>query len=136
MNAQVLGGYDGADNSQLLIGRCVLLVEDESIVAFLIEDMLRELGASDVKHASSVAKALTLLEETLPYIAVLDINLGHELAYPVADNLRARSIPFIFASGYGKSGVVSEWSSYTVVQKPFDTQMLGEALYSELGVAR
>jgi CheY-like chemotaxis protein len=135
MNAQPFGGYDGAGRSQLLTGRSILLVEDESIVAFLIEDMLRELGASGVSHAPNVAKALALLEDTVPHIAVLDINLGYELVYPVAAHLRARSIPFIFASGYGKSGVAPEWSAHTVLQKPFDAQMLGEALHRELGRA-
>lgn len=134
MSKQPPDGQDGPGLSRLLTGRCVLLVEDESIVAFLIEDMLRELGGSDISHASSVAKALAMLENTVPYIAVLDINLGYELVYPVAADLRDRSIPFIFASGYGKSGVASEWSGHTVLQKPFDTQMLGEAIYRELGV--
>lgn len=135
MNAQPLGQPGETAFSQILAGRCILLVEDESVVAFLIEDMLRELGAVDINHAPSVARALALLESTLPYVAVLDINLGYELVYPVATYLDARSIPFIFASGYGKGGVASEWLGHTVLQKPFDTQMLGAALYHTLGVS-
>lgn len=134
MNAQPIG-ESGRAFSQVLAGQRILVVEDESVVAFLIEDMLRELGAVDISHAPSVAKAMLLLQKVMPHIALLDINLGYELVYPVAGFLRARSIPFVFASGYGKSGIESEWAEHRVLQKPFDTQMLSEALCGALGVA-
>ena len=107
-------------------------MEDETIVSFLIEDMLRELGAVKVWHAPSVARALALVGEECPDAALLDVNLGHEYAYPVAADLTAKSIPFIFATGYGRNGIAPEWAGCRVLQKPFDTRMLGDALYGAI----
>ncbi len=122
--------------AQVLAGRCILFVEDEAIIAVLIDDMLRELGAIEISHASNIAEALDLLDNSQPHVALLDLNLGCDLVYPVAECLRARSIPFVFASGFGQGGLSGEWSDHAILQKPFDTQMLSEALCGALGDAR
>ena len=81
----------------------VLLVEDEGLVALLIEDLLIDLGCEVVGSCGSIRAALEWLEQaaTAPDGALLDVNLGGELVYPVAEVLAARGIPFAFATGYG-----------------------------------
>jgi CheY-like chemotaxis protein len=84
-----------------LRGRRVLVVEDDYILAQdLLEELLRS-GAAVMGPVATVAEALDLLRSGLsPHMAVLDIGLGDETVYPVADALRARGIPFVFATGY------------------------------------
>src|SRR5258708_21324861 len=84
-----------------LEGLSVLVVEDETMVALLIEDMLLELGCRQVRHASGVEMAMTSLREQRPDFAMLDVNLNRELVFPVAAWLQEARIPFIFATGYG-----------------------------------
>ncbi len=111
-----------------LAGLTVMVVEDETIVSFLVEDMLTELGCAQVFHASGVSEALALLQERQPDAAVLDVNLAGEFAYPVAEVLDAGHVPFIFATGYGRSGIPAHWAPRPVIQKPFDAATLAAAL--------
>lgn len=115
-----------------LTGCTILVLEDETIISFLVEDMLKELGCEDVRHAANVAGAIALLTQFEPDIALLDVNLGRELAYPVALQLQIKAIPFVFATGYGRSGLAPEWRDRAVIQKPFDTQALSSALRGAL----
>lgn len=110
----------------------ILVVEDETMVSFLIEDMLDELGCKAVWLAGSVREALRLLDDKTPDAAVLDVNLGGEYAYPIAARLSQGSVPFIFATGYGRSGIASEWAARPVLQKPFSRDTLERALLSVL----
>jgi len=112
----------------------VLVVEDEAIISFLIEDMLAELGASDVRHAGTLAAALAQLDARMPDIAVLDVNLGGERVYPVAERLDAVGVGFVFITGYGKSGLDARWSSRIVIQKPFNLEAMSAALREALTV--
>ncbi|HWA60254.1 MAG TPA: response regulator [Caulobacteraceae bacterium] len=81
----------------------VLLVEDEGLVALLIEDLLTDLGCEVVGSCDSIRSALDWLASEAEALdgALLDVNLGGELVYPVAEALVARNIPFAFATGYG-----------------------------------
>ena len=121
-----------AGTRAFLQGLKVLVVEDETLVSFLIEDMLAELGCADVWHASAVSEALSLLGERRPDAAVLDVNLGGEPVYPVASRLDAARIPFVFATGYGRKGLAEEWDARPVVQKPFAAEALAAALQTVL----
>jgi len=114
--------------NRLLAGLSVLVVEDEAIISFMVEDMLSELGAQDVRVAANVANALALIDSKKPDLAVLDVNLGGERAYPVAERLDADGIPFVFTTGYGKSGLDPRWTAKTVVQKPFTVPIMADAL--------
>lgn len=116
-----------------LAGCSVLIVEDETIVSFLIEDMLGELGAAEVRHAAGVASALALVDERRPDAVVLDVNLGGEAVYPVAERLAARGIPFVFATGYGRQGLAPAWSDRPTLQKPFPLEALAAAMAEVLG---
>ena len=117
----------------LLDGKRVLGVEDEAIISFLLEDMLAELGASEVRPAASVAVALSRIDTWKPDLAVLDVNLGGERAYPIAERLEAEGVPFLFTTGYGKSGLDARWAGKAVVQKPFTAPLMAEALRNLLG---
>src|SRR3954452_685270 len=92
------------DPRSRLKGLTVLVVEDESIISFLIEDLATELGAAEVWHAASVAAALALLAPRRRDAAVLDVNLGGEPAHAVAERLEGLAMPVVFATGYRREG--------------------------------
>ena len=117
----------------ILDGLSVLVVEDEAIISFLLEDMLAELGAREVRTAASVAGALSAIDQLKPDVAVLDVNLGGERAYPIAESLEKEGVPFVFTTGYGKSGLDPRWASRVVVQKPFTAPIMSAALAGLLG---
>jgi two-component SAPR family response regulator len=117
-------------------GLKILVVEDETMLFFLAEDMLTELGCAGVLHASRVKDALALLASERPDVAMLDVNLAGEKAYPIAERLVDIDVPFVFATGYGSEGIPSNWASRPVVQKPFTLDMLGRAILAALASAR
>lgn len=83
-------------------GLRVLVVEDEPVVAMYLEDMLEALGCHTIGPASRLVDGLALAEAGGFEAAILDINLGGERSTPIAEALRARGVPFAFASGYGR----------------------------------
>jgi CheY-like chemotaxis protein len=104
---------------QRLEGFTVLLVEDESIVSMLAEDVLLDAGCS-VLLAMRLKEALELAATAAIHIAVLDVNLGGgDTSYPVADLLIKRAIPFMFATGYDAAGLDSRFSDRPRIQKPY-----------------
>jgi CheY-like chemotaxis protein len=111
-----------------LISKKALVVEDEAMVAMLIEDMLVELGCEVVAVAGKLAPALEKAETLQIDFAVLDINLGGHMTYPVADVLIARGVPFVFATGYGGIGLAEGYGEMLTVQKPFARHALQAAL--------
>ena len=118
-----------------LSGLKILVVEDETMLFFLAEDMLTELGCAGVLHATRVKDALALLASERPDVAMLDVNLAGEQAYPIAERLAAIDVPFVFATGYGSEGIPPNWASRPVVQKPFTLDMLGRAIGAALAPA-
>jgi DNA-binding response OmpR family regulator len=110
----------------------VLVVEDEALVSFLLEDMLRELGCADVWHAVGVREAMALLASRRPDVVLLDVNLGGELAYPLASRLDEAEVPFAFVTGYGRSGLREEWAARPVLQKPFAASALAAIIAAAL----
>lgn len=82
-------------------GRTVLVVEDETIIALDIQDVLEECGLQVLGPAATVRGALDLLAAERSDAAVLDLNLHGEASTPVARALRAMNVPFVVASGYG-----------------------------------
>lgn len=111
--------------AQSLASLRVFVVEDESLVAMQLEDILADLGCNLVGLAMRLNRALEMLDGISDIdVAILDVNLGGEKVYPVADALRRRGVPVIFATGYGRSGVMPEWQTRPVLQKPYtDTQV-------------
>jgi CheY-like chemotaxis protein len=111
-----------------LFNRRVLVVEDEMMIAMLIEDMLEEFGCTLVGPATTVPRALDLIAKENVEIAVLDLNLDGQDTYAIADALRQQNVPFIFATGYGSTGLRQEYGNRPVLQKPFQAQALESAL--------
>ena len=111
-----------------LSGRRVLVVEDEVMVAWTLEDMLADLGCEVVGPAARVDQALTMIEAEAVDAVVLDVNLNGEKSYPVADALAARGVPFVFSTGYNKNDLHSGYLGFPMLQKPFERSQLGDAL--------
>ena len=120
----------------LLKGRRVLVVEDETMIALLVEDMLDELGCAVVgpAHALDVALDLARTEDGLD-AAVLDVNLAGQPVFPVADALRAKGVPAIFSTGYGEASLREADRGSPVLQKPFRAGDLAKALTAALGAS-
>jgi CheY-like chemotaxis protein len=109
-------------------GRRILLVEDEAMIAMLVEDMLEDLGHELVRVASRLEDAVAAAETEVVDLAILDLNLGGVLTYPAAEVLAQRGIPFIFATGYGSGGLKNGYADRPTLQKPFNTEALGQAI--------
>ena len=102
-----------------LAGLRVLVVEDEMMVSMLIEDMLADLGCTVIGPASRLEEAMQLAREADLDCAVLDVNLGGQPIFPLADLLREKGAPFAFATGYGDAGLREVDRGSPVLQKPF-----------------
>src|SRR4051812_46704460 len=111
-----------------LQGRRVLVVEDEALVAMMMEDGLLDAGAEIVGPGCSVSKALAMIERTATdgglSVAVLDINLEGAAVFPVADCLAARGVPFVFCTGYGDGCDRGTHVAAPVLAKPFGPDAL------------
>ena len=108
--------------------RRALVVEDEVLVGMLIEEMLRELGYEVAGLSTHLDQAVTLARTGQFDVALLDINLNGRQSFPVADALRARSLPFLFATGYGSRIVPEPYRDVPILQKPFSLEELKGAL--------
>ena len=109
-------------------GKRVLVVEDESMIRLLIEDMLDDLGHTLAGEASSINEALILAREAEFDIAILDVDLSGQPIAPVVEILVARALPFVFATGYGLHGVPGRYRNTPTLQKPFDADALQQAI--------
>jgi CheY-like chemotaxis protein len=111
-----------------LSGLRVLVVEDEAAISLLLEDMLLDFGCEVVGPSARLAAALEAVEKEKVDIAILDVNVAGESIYPVAEALQARSIPFVFSTGYGSQGIKDSFRDRTVLQKPFAQHDLKQKL--------
>ena len=107
-------------NAEALKGLKVFVVEDESLVAMQLEDMLEDAGCELVGLAMRVKRALEMLEgDPAIDVAILDVNIGGDKVYPVAERLRTLGVPLVFATGYGRAGVEDAWQTCEILQKPY-----------------
>ncbi len=113
-----------------LSGRRVLVVEDEVMVSWLLEDMLAELGCEVVGPAAWLGQALAIVDAETFDLAVLDVNLNGEKSFPVADALVARGVPFVFSTGYNSDSFPETYKVYPMMQKPYGKARLRAALES------
>jgi len=107
-------------------------VEDEAMIAMLVEDMVEEFGSEVVGPAARVEEALTLAKNAELDAAILDINVGGAVIFPVAHVLEARRIPIIFASGYRSTTLPARFKGTPVLSKPFSFLELSGALRAVL----
>ena len=109
-----------------LEGIRVLVVEDEFLVAMLIEEMLESAGCVVIGPFPRVPEALDAVDRDPCDAAVLDVNLGGERIDPVAAALSRRNVPFVFVSGYGTIGLPGDYSDRPRICKPFKlAELLG-----------
>lgn len=121
--------------SQPLSARRVLLVEDEALVAMLLETILEDMGCVPVGPAGTVEEGLAMVADPAPLdAALLDVNLAGHQVFPIAEALKARGVPFVFSTGYGESGLPDEWRGHATVQKPFTESAIRAALMKAMGV--
>lgn len=111
----------------------VLLIDDETLIRMMVGDMLIELGHEVAGEAGDLSSGLALAKITKCDAAILDLQLGRDSSVPIADALQLRSIPFVFASGYGADGVPDQFKGLPVLRKPFPLQDLERCLGSLLG---
>ena len=111
------------DPGDVTPGLCILVVEDEMMIAMMLEEMLTDFGCSVIK-AARIAKAVPLAATEPIDGAILDLNLAGEPVYAVAHELRRRGIPFAFVSGYGSAGLSADYRGCPTLQKPFRRENL------------
>ena len=107
-------------SADLFQGLKVFVVEDESLVAMQLEDMLLDVGCEVLGPAMRVNRALEMLDGNPALdVAILDVNIGGDKVYPVAERLRTLGVPLVFATGYGRAGVEDAWQTCEILQKPY-----------------
>jgi DNA-binding NtrC family response regulator len=117
---------------KLLSGRRILAVEDDMLIRLTLEDMLAELGCASVSTAGTIDQALGLIDVRVFDAATLDVNLAGVSSYAVADALSARSVPFVFTTGYGAHFLADGYRERPILKKPFAYEDLGHMLTSLL----
>jgi CheY-like chemotaxis protein len=126
-------GRAGLRSVQNRSRRRVLVVEDDSLVAMLIEDIVADLGHEVVGSATRLEEALDLARTASFDAAILDVNLAGRRSFPVADVLKARGIPFIFATGYDTEGLEEGYRDAVTLHKPFQAEDVKAALAKLMG---
>ncbi|MET4684419.1 response regulator [Brevundimonas faecalis] len=115
--------------NQPLQGRRILVIEDESLVAMLLETILDDLGCAVVGPASNIDDGLiAATSEPALDAALLDVNVAGREVFPVAEALKARGVPFVFSTGYGEMGLPEHWRGHPTLQKPFTEGAIRDAL--------
>ena len=102
------------------------------MIRMMVADMLEELGYRIAAEAGEISEALKLAQSTDFDFAILDVNVNGKVISPVADLLRARNRPFIFATGYGSSGLPEEYRDRPALQKPFQLETLARMIDTTL----
>jgi len=111
----------------------LLLVEDETMVGIFMEELLGEMGFAPTYPINNLAEAVAAAQRERYDGAVLDMNLRGESIYPLAELLHAQNVPFVFVTGYSRSGVAEQFSWVPVVQKPVTSEALAQALNARFG---
>lgn len=113
----------------------ILVVEDEWLIAQTTLDLLSDEGYLPLGPAPSVGQALDLIASEPVCAAVLDVNLGSEKSFPIADDLARRGIPFLFVTGYRERDLPPRFGGARLLAKPIDPAHLRSALGGMLEAA-
>jgi CheY-like chemotaxis protein len=117
-----------ASEGKTAAGKRIFVVEDEIMIRMLLEGMLTDLGHSVAAEAGDLRQAVDLARQGQFDLAVLDVNLNGDSVTPVVEILAERGVPFIFASGYGQRGLPEAYRTAPILQKPFQSEALEEAI--------
>jgi DNA-binding response OmpR family regulator len=108
--------------------RRILIIEDETMIAMMVEDFLTDLGWNVVGLVGTLDRAMAMARDADIEAAVLDLNLDGQDSFAAAEILSGRGIPFVFATGYGLDGVADRFRDVPTVTKPFHRDELDHAL--------
>jgi DNA-binding response OmpR family regulator len=122
--------------SDPLLGRKVLIVEDDPYIMLALEETLTDFGVVVAGSARSVQQALRLAQTALFDLALLDVNIGEDKIDPVADAIATRGLPFVFTTGCGRAGLPEAHLERAIVEKPFYIDEILHALREELAHAK
>lgn len=118
----------------LLTGRRILVVEDEYFLADDIGRTLRALGAEVAGPVGHIEDAIGILHDGgILDAAVLDVNLRTDMVYPVARELKARQVPFVFTTGYDRISIGAEFQDVPLWEKPIDIVAMARNLAAMIG---
>ena len=131
-NLDALKGKESIMVATRPAGCSVFLVEDEVMIRMMVADMLEELGYKIAAEAGEINEALKLVQSTEFDFAILDVNVNGKVISPVADLIKARNRPFIFATGYGSSGLPEQYRDRPALQKPFQLETLAQMISATL----
>jgi CheY-like chemotaxis protein len=109
-------------------GRTILVVEDEPLIAMMLEDFLETLGHRVHASCDNLSDALTEADTGVFDFAILDVNLKGEAVWPVAEKLRARGLPFVLASGGHVEPPPPEFAAVPLLEKPYTIDRITPAL--------
>jgi CheY-like chemotaxis protein len=109
-------------------GRSILIVEDEPLIAMMLEDFLETLGHSIHRTCDNLDDALVAVEMDGFDVAILDVNLKGEAVWPVAERLRAKNIPFVIASGGQLEPPPAAFAGVPSLDKPYTIDRITPAL--------
>ena len=113
--------------------RSILIVEDEPLIAMMLEDFILSLGHEVSGNCDSVGSALAEIEGGSCDLAILDVNLKGESVWPVAKALRARNIPFVLATGGHVDPPPAEFHDVPVIEKPYTIDRVSPVIAAALG---
>jgi two-component SAPR family response regulator len=116
-----------------LLGKRILIMEDEFFLALCVGQVLEEQGCAVIGPATSVQEGLDLVEKAKVDGAILDINLNGEMVYPVAKELMDRNIPFVFTTGYRPLDLPSFYYGIPRLEKPVEAGLFIRTLKKVLG---
>jgi DNA-binding response OmpR family regulator len=108
--------------------RCILIVEDEPLIAMMLEDFLESLGHSISATCDTVDTAMTEVEKGGFDLAILDVNLKGQNVWPVASRLREQGVPFVIASGGHVDPPPAEFASVPLIEKPYTVDRVTPAI--------
>jgi len=106
----------------------VLIVEDEVMIALALEAMLEDLGFKNICIAHTMNEAHALAQQHALGLAILDVNVGDELIYPLADDLRRRGVPLAFSTGRAAEDFPPDWRAQPLIAKPAEATKLTAAI--------
>ena len=118
----------GRNRPAVLEGKCILIVEDEALLALTLSDELNELGCATVGPFTTLGQALQAVRDLEFDAAIVDVNLGGQFVYPVADELLARGVPFVFLTGYARTTLPDRLQACPHLLKPYNPAILEREL--------
>lgn len=110
--------------------RRVLIIEDEMLIALMLQDMVSDAGFVVDGIATSLLAGIELARSADVHLAILDINLNGEESYPIADILRARGVRMIFSTGYGAASLKADYEFVPTLMKPYEQANLAAAIHA------